>query len=269
MPSALAIEPGHDEEVTFDAYTDAAGNSELARRMLTPLTAEQVAQRVAATGVRVTDQAIDLTSERFRIYVPRRQPERGYGVLVFISPFDDDRVPRGWSEVLDAHGMIFVSAARSGNRESPLGRREPLALLAAHNVLQRYRVDRGRVAIGGLSGGARIAMRLALAYPDLFGAALLDAGSDPLGGLEIPIPPRALFERFRRQSKIVYLTGSRDDANMSLAHESIASMRHWCVANVVAQTIVGLGHAYAPASAFSQALDAIDDARREAPDPDC
>src|SRR5437879_3459051 len=94
-------------------------------------------------------------------------------------------------------------AARSGNDASVLARREPLALLAAHNLMQRYPVDPERVYVGGFSGGARVAMRLALGYPDLFRGAILNAGSDPIGGAEIPLPPRDMFMRFQSSKRIV------------------------------------------------------------------
>ena len=57
---------------------------------------------------------------------------------------------------------------------------EPLALLAAHNIMQPYSVNREHVFIGGVSGGSRIALRVALSYRDLFRGALLNAGSDAM-----------------------------------------------------------------------------------------
>ena len=42
-----------------------------------------------------------------------------------------------------------------------MGRREPLALLAALNILADYPIDPEQVYIGGFSGGSRIARRLA------------------------------------------------------------------------------------------------------------
>jgi poly(3-hydroxybutyrate) depolymerase len=62
-----------------------------------------------------------------------------------------------------------------------LERRIPLALLAAHNVMQRYPVDKERLYIGGMSGGSRVALRIALAFPDVFHALLLHSGSDRIG----------------------------------------------------------------------------------------
>src|SRR5208282_4778992 len=71
------------------------------------------------------------------------------------------------------------------------------ALLAAQNIMHRYTVNPDRVYVAGFSGGSRVAMRLALGYPDLFRGALLNAGSDPIGDALAPIHPRILFSAFR------------------------------------------------------------------------
>ncbi len=86
-------------------------------------------------------------------------------------------MPPSWKTVLDDKGVIFVSAAKSGNAENAIGRRMPLALLATHNIVQKFTVDTERVYVSGFSGGSRIALRLALGYPDLFKGAFLNAGS--------------------------------------------------------------------------------------------
>jgi len=72
-----------------------------------------------------------------------------------------------------------------------------MALLAAYNTMKQYPVDPQQVYIGGFSGGARVALRLALGYPDVFHGALLNAGSDPAGTLDVPLPPADLFRRFQ------------------------------------------------------------------------
>ena len=72
---------------------------------------------------------------------------------------------------------------------------EGRGLLAAYNLMERFHADPDRVFVGGFSGGSRIAMRLALGYPDLFHGVLLNAGGDPLGNAEAgapPLPPRDL-----------------------------------------------------------------------------
>ena len=255
--AGIAALEGHFEVVTFDQYTPLAGNRMMAERLLTPLTAAQLSDRLAAAGKGLRDQPVDLAQEQFRIYVPATKPPSGFGLFVFVPPWEENNLPQGWETAFDAQGVIFVSATRSGNKESPLGRREPLAILAAYNVMQRFPVQASRVYVGGFSGGSRIALRLALGYPDLFHGALLDAGSDPIGGSDLPLPPRAVFEQFRVSSRLIYVTGSQDDYHLVQQGSSVGSLGHWCMVNVSTQPVGGLGHSLAPPSAVSAALAAL------------
>src|SRR5207302_4709848 len=141
---------------------------ELIRRMLSPLAAAQIPAVQARMGLRLSEQPVDLAREKFVLYVPRRAPDRGYGLLVFVPPSDDAALPPGWVPVLDQFGLILVRPVRSGNDQSAFGRRYPLAILAEYNVATRYRLDPDRIYIAGFSGGSRVALRLALAYPDVF-----------------------------------------------------------------------------------------------------
>jgi predicted esterase len=255
--AGTAAQDGQSEVVKFDQYTPLASNLTMAERLLTPLTAAQLRDRLAAVGKGIRDQPIDLAHEEFRVYVPEPKPPGGFGVFVFVPPWQENDVPRGWETAFDAQGVIFVSATRSGNEESPLGRREPLAILAAYNVMKGYPVDPSRVYVGGFSGGSRIALRLALGYPDLFRGALLDAGSDPIGGPDLPLPPRALFEQFRVSSRLIYVTGTHDEFHMTQQAGSVGSMNRWCVVNVATQAVGGLGHSLAPSSVASAVLAAL------------
>jgi hypothetical protein len=72
-------------------------------------------------GAELRPQAVDLTQERFLVYVPAQHRSQGYALMVFIAPWQDAQLPRGWAPILDDHGMIFVSAAKSGNEENVLG----------------------------------------------------------------------------------------------------------------------------------------------------
>lgn len=250
-------ETGLLRDVAFSAYTPLSGNLELARRSLTPFNAASLPGRLASAGKALAEQPIDLSAERFIAYVPPAPPPGGYALLAFVPPWPEASLPRGWAAVLDRQGVIFVSAARSGNEESVLARREPLALLGAHNIMQRYPVDPERIYVGGFSGGARVAMRLALAYPDLFRGAFLNAGSDPIGSADIPLPPRELFERFQSSTRLVYLTGERDDAHVADDSVSLQSMRHWCVLALDGFTTPRAGHEIADALGLSRALEAL------------
>ena len=255
--TGAVAQDGRSKVVTFDQYTPLAGNLMMAERLLTPLTGAQLRDRLAAAGKGLRDQPVDLTQEQFRIYVPGTQPPKGFGVFVFVPPWNENNLPQGWETAFDAQGVIFVSATRSGNDASPLGRREPLAILAAYNVMQRFPVDSTRVYVGGFSGGSRIALRLALGYPDLFHGALLDAGSDPIGGSDIPLPPRTVFEQFRVGSRLIYVTGTRDEYHLVQQGGSVGSLGRWCMGNVSTQPVSGLGHNLAPPSVVSAVLASL------------
>jgi pimeloyl-ACP methyl ester carboxylesterase len=145
-------------------------------------------------------------------------------------------------------------------------RREPLALLAASNVLHRYPVDASRVYVGGFSGGSRVAERLALAYPDLFHGALLNAGSDPIGTPEVPLPSSNLFERFQASSRLVYLTGKNDADHLDMDRRSRQAMNEWCVFDITPLVVPWSGHETPNAAAFSRGLNALE--QHDPADPD-
>ncbi len=258
--------PGAQEDVTFSSYSPLAGDAEMARRTLTPLTWAAVEARLTASGEALRPSAVDLSKERFSLYVPGgAPPAAGWGLLVFIPPWDDPTRPRIWRPALDRHGLVFVAAERSGNEASILARRLPLALLAYANVRARLPIDPERVYVGGFSGGGKAALVAALAYPDVFRGALLEAGSDRIDGEDgIYIPPADLFHRFQR-SRIVFATGEHDDENVRNDERSRASLRERCVLDLEAVVLRGVGHESPGASELARALDALD--RRATADP--
>lgn len=250
---------GLQPEVVFSDYTPLSGAAELTRRLMSPLNALRVSRVLQRSGTTLRDQVIDLSHEKFAVYVPMREPPDGYSLLVFVPPWPQAEVPRKFIPALDRHGTIFVSAAHSGNEADVLDRRDPLALLAAENIKRRYHVDPTRVYIGGFSGGARIALRIALGYPDVFTGALLDAGSDPIGGAEIPLPPAELLRRFQETTRVVYVTGARDEDHLQMDVVSRKSLESWCVFDLVTIDMPWVAHELADTGAFNSALRALAD----------
>jgi pimeloyl-ACP methyl ester carboxylesterase len=249
---------GLQSDVVFSGYSSLSRSAELQHRLLSPLNAAQVNKKLAHTAVALRDQAIDLAQERFTVYVPPHPQAQGFGLLVFVPPWENAMLPRGWAEMLDRHHVIFVSAANSGNAANVLDRREPLAILAAHNIMQRLRVDPERIYIGGFSGGSRIALRLALGFPDLFRGAFLNAGSDPIGDAETPLPPAELFSRFQEMTRIVYLSGQNDTANVDKDAASRRSMLEWCAFDSYLERSPWVEHEVAGSAAFGRALVVLD-----------
>ncbi|AIF46073.1 PHB depolymerase family esterase [Dyella japonica] len=255
--SAGEAPTGTLNDVVFSRYGDYSSSAELARRLVTPLNAWRLQQQAAANGMAIADQPVDLARERFAMYVPAQAPPDGYALLVFVPPWDEARVPPSWTPVLDRHGMILVTAANIGNDTSLLDRRDPVSLLAAINVMAGYRVNPQRVYVGGLSGGSRVAQRLALGYPDLFHGALLNAGSDPLGKT-IPLPPASLLEQFQAGTHVVFLTGQMDASNLASDRVSRQSLRDWCVDDIVTREMPWKGHALAEPAALDYALTSLE-----------
>ncbi|HEX4079476.1 MAG TPA: PHB depolymerase family esterase [Rhizomicrobium sp.] len=243
-------------KATFTAYSPLSGNAEFARRLLSPLDYAQLLAKLPH-GVQLGGQPVDLAQESFALYVPPRARANGYGLIVFVPPWDVARLPDGWGPVLDQYGFLFVSASRSGNDQNVLARREPLALLAEANVAARYRLDPARVYIAGFSGGSRVALKLALRYPDVFRGVILNAGSDPIGTAATPLPPRDLFARFQESTHIVYVTGDQDTAAIAEDVSSRHSLRDWCVFQVDERSAMGGGHDAMGGAALSQALDLL------------
>lgn len=235
--------------VTFTDTTPLASAHEILRRAFTPITAAPVG---GLQGL-----PLDVSKETFSLYVPDTKPANGYGLMVFVPPWDGAAIPQGWASALDDAGIIFVAANNSGNDAPVHVRRMPLALIAAVNVMHRYQVDPSRVFVAGMSGGSRVALRLALAYPDVFVGAFLNSGSDPIGTAQIPLPPADLFQKFQTSSRIYYVTGDLDRVPYNDDRASARSLADFCVANVQMVTMWGKAHVTAEESVLSNVLDGM------------
>jgi dienelactone hydrolase len=249
--------PGLAKDVVFADYSPLSANTEIIRRMLSPLAAAQIPTALARAGRRLSVQPVNLSAEKFVLYVPQREPSQGFGLLVFVPPWNAAVMPSDWPPVLDQSGLIFVSPTRSGNDASVLGRRYPLALLAEYNVAKRYRVDSQRIYIAGFSGGSRVALRLALAYPDVFRGAILDAGSDPVGDSSTPLPPRELLFKAQETMHLVYVTGDQDTERDMHNWASMHSLKDWCIFNVDSYAEPFVAHDVMNASALARALNLL------------
>jgi hypothetical protein len=247
---------GTAHEVVLTQYSPLFSNREILRRLLSPLAAAQLHDTLVRTHKELSTYPLDLAKERFLLYVPATAPPspRGFALLVFVAPWSAATLPQGWASQLDRYGVIFVTPAGAPNTTPVVSRRVPLALIAEENIVHEYPVDPERIYIGGFSGGSRVALRLALDYPDVFHGALLNAGSDPLGGRSDPLPPRDLFLRFQSSTHLVYVTGVLDTANLAYDVGSSQSMREWCVFDVDTHDTAGEAHQVMGSAAFGRAL---------------
>jgi len=188
-------------------------------------------------------------------------------LFVFVPPWNTARVPAGWSSAFEAHGAIFISAAKSGNDQSVLARRIPLALLAEQNVEHHYPIDAEHIYIGGFSGGSRVSLRIALAYPDIFRGVILNAGSDPIGTRYTTPPPKDLMRQFQDGTRLIFVTGEEDLYNHQMDFASRRSLDDWCVFHVSTVPMPSVAHEPASANLISRAFEALESPLMKSDDP--
>jgi predicted esterase len=254
-----------EHDVVFTEMSPLARSAALAQRLLTPLTSSRLLRKAERSGAIVREYPIDLTREKYVLYVPPNRSPDGYSLLVFIEPWDNAGVPRDWIDSLNQHSVIFITATNSGNTQGVYERRIPLALVATYNVMKQYPIAPGRVYVGGMSGGSRVALRMALAYPELFHAAFLHSASDPIGTAEVPLPAPELMRQFQESTRLVYLTGQYDAPNIKGDELSRASLRDWCVSDIVVERFTLAGHELSKRKDFEPALTALEN--HSAPGP--
>lgn len=209
----------------------------------------------------------DLGAETFSLFVPPTYDPEGepYGILVWISPFDDGSVPAGLQPVLEARRLIWIGANDAGN-DRHLYHRAGLALDAAANVEALYNVDPDRVFVSGMSGGGRVATMEAVDFPDVFAGGFpivgvttyLDVSLESNPGqrvLQFPEPPTGILDRARAHP-LVILTGS-DDFNREECRLTAAAYEEDGFTAVHYVEVEGMGHEMPPAAEFGRGLDLL------------
>ncbi len=95
---------------------------------------------------------------------------------------------------------------------------------------------------------------------------MLNAGSDPIGTPDVPLPPANLFERFQASSRLVYLTGKNDADRLDMDRRSRKAMNDWCVFDITPLVVPWSGHETPNAAAFSRGLNALEQHDPAAPE---
>ena len=221
-----------------------------------------------SAGRKVEDY--ELEKETFKVIVPESyEPTEAFGVLVFISPADEDRaMGDAYATILAKHKLIFVGALNSGNKREAW-HRFALALDGLHNIGQQYNVDPQRTYVCGMSGGGRVASRLGILYADVFSGALPICGCDYFRNVPVPGDPtkmwRARFNRpagpvlvkAKRRNRYVLLTGEKDGNRL----ETLGVFRRYRqdrFAYVKYLEVPEMGHQRPPADWFEKALVQLD-----------
>lgn len=253
-----AAATGEIIDAVIGTYSPYAEQHEFLRRAMMPTTADRMLRYEQAGKTELKPHVLDLSQERLDAYVPRQQPAEGYGVLVFIPPTPSWQVPRSYIAVLEARGIIWVAARKSGNAQNVFERRMPLALHALAWAEAHYRINPKRRYISGFSGGGRVAQRVALAFPDVFSGAMLIAGSDPLDENGAVIPSPDLFRLFQTRTRIAHVTGANDLVNRAHDRRTRDVMQRYCVAHLFKHVQSRTDHWIPPKRGFAKALADID-----------
>ncbi len=186
----------------------------------------------------------------YAAYVPTSyRPGTPAPVLLNISPVAVGRVPvLLFQAAAERHGWILVGSNDAGNGPmTPV--REALGAVWK-DVTARFSVDVPRSAVGGLSGGARMALDFLRSHPELGGLISMGAygmGSDGLVGL--------------RPHAAVLLCGQEDFNHWELLEGAKAlRARRW---RMWADRFAG-GHEWPPAEVCAEALRFLElDAMRQ------
>lgn len=242
--------------VTFTLTTPLADGAEVLKRLLHPL----VYDRWQAAGRVKPGQTIDPSQESWRVYVPPDYDgSQPYGVLVWISPGEGGQMEENWEHVLREHKLIYIGADRSGNEESVVDRRVPLALTGLVNIEAMYKIDPARVYIAGFSGGGVAASRMAAAYADVFSGGLFVSTSNGVGSPDVPVPPLERFLLMRSRGRYVFTSGDEETDNLVMNVRSVDEYRSLCVLRVDYIHIPNATHGNIDSRVFARAMAYLDD----------
>ncbi|MFN3167820.1 MAG: prolyl oligopeptidase family serine peptidase [Phycisphaeraceae bacterium] len=229
----------------------------------------------------------DVADHAFQLVVPEAYDgTEAYGLLVFIHPNNDVSLERFFGRtikgVLDKHKLIWVSFADAGNPVMS-NIRLGLALDAAHNAQQRYRIDEKRVYVSGLSGGGRMSCMAGVYYPDVFTGVIPIVGTlyfrdaklpeDPaLRDLIRPVPkaensiwPQSLVEpgakqlrEMKKHQRWALLAGEKDYNMPQMRAHFEQGFEKDGFEHAHYLEVPGMGHVYPDAKWFEKAVVLLD-----------
>jgi len=214
----------------------------------------------------------DPSDEVYRVRLPRDyNAEFPAGVVVWISPMDDGRIPQIFEPILDELGMIAIGVDGNGNKRSLTDRLQN-HLDSIETLGSRYRIDRERVYLTGMSGGGRCSGILLCGFPDVFAGAVPIVGLDTYHNAPTGEPnshwaarlgrPAGRWMKLLKKRRIGGITGSADFNEPEMSIRKGLLERDGIEMRL--DVIEGMAHTMPDAQAFSKSLKWVDEPRRDA-----
>jgi hypothetical protein len=234
--TATCAEEGDEHDIQYGSFVVTRTASE----MLDPSALENMSD--------VLDADKKIT---WKMYVPDSyDPGRPAGLMVYISPTRQGRMPSGWKPVFDDENLIFISADQSGNR-TPTKRRMLFAALAPYVVSSDFEVDPDRIYVSGFSGGGKAASIAAMNFANLFTGAIYICGAEFWPDVSPELWSKAKSNRY------VFLTGGRD-FNRTLTGKIYGKYERAGLVNIILMSIPGMGHDTPDRAHFQEAINYLD-----------
>ena len=212
----------------------------------------------------------DLADETIHIRTPRDfDPSAPLGILVWVSPTPDGRIPPMFEPALDSLNLVAVGASNAGNQR-PLSDRLQLMLDAIETARQRMTLDESRIYVTGMSGGGRCSSILQIAMPETFAGAVPIVGLDSYhlvptgnGNAKWPArqgrPPTKVFAVLK-QRRIRAITGDQDFNEPEMVRRT--KMMQADGIHIEIDVIPGMAHVMPTPDQFTLALDWVDEPRQ-------
>ena len=205
----------------------------------------------------------DSTKSSAVVLVPSawRRSVPGWGLYLHVSPENTGYLPKDWEAVLAREKLIGVSPNGIGN-DADTALRMRLTLDAMAAAKTEFGLDNKRLFVGGFSGGANIAARLCVEFPDLFRGAVAECKALPLldvpaaGGVypgEYTRVPETTWAALRGYNRRWYFGTGTKDFNLPSVTAQEPIWRQLGL-EIRTEVVEGLAHQDLPADSFAKAL---------------
>jgi pimeloyl-ACP methyl ester carboxylesterase len=186
--------------------------------------------------------------QTYQFYAPDRrgEPDRGFPLVLYISPFATGDGWLSWQAACRQAGFFYVGPHGAGNG-TPLPLRIRIVLDAFDDIRRTYPIDPDRTYVAGFSGGGYVASQIGVLLPEHFGGII--AISTP-----IALPKDVLLCRRACERLSTSLVTGRIDPDRGLVEYLIHPLLTESGMNTRLRVFPRLGHALPSGSQLAEVL---------------